>query len=153
MSNWNGQDVDTTGTLARQACGWKFFFQTDWDPVTEQFGALSFVYGTIVSSLLALLIAVPLAVGVAVFITEMSPQWLRTPLSFTTELLAAIPSVIYGLWAIFVLVPLLRRRLQPWLARYLVWAGLFACPPYGIVMLAAGVILAIMIIPIIFLII
>jgi len=142
-------ELTTKGTLARQAFGWKFFFQTDWDPVNEQFGALSFVYGTIVSSLLALLIAVPLAVGVAVFITEMSPQWLRTPLSFTAELLAAIPSVIYGLWAIFVLVPLLRRSVQPWLARYLGWTGLFAGPPYGIGMLAAGVILAIMIIPII----
>src|SRR5207302_2249168 len=95
----------------------------------------------------ALLIAVQLAVGMDLFITEMSQQWLRTPLSFTTELLAAIPSVIYGLWAIFVLVPLLRRSVQPWLARYLGWTGLFAGPPYGIGMLAAGVILAIRIIP------
>src|SRR2546427_12841058 len=78
----------------------------------------------------------------------MSPRWLRGPLAFTTELLAAIPSVIYGLWAIFVLVPLLRQYVQPWLARYLGWTGLFEGPPYGIGMLAAGIILAIMIVPI-----
>ena len=97
----------------------------------------------------ALIIAVPLAVGVAVFITEMSPPWLRGPLAFTTELLAAIPSVIYGLWAIFVLVPLLRLYVEPWLARYFGWSGLFEGQPFGIGMLAAGVILAIMVIPII----
>ena len=96
-----------------------------------------------------LLIAVPLAVGVAVFITEMSPVWLRGALSFTTELLAAIPSVVYGLWAIFVLVPVLREYVQPLLGKTLGWTGLFTGPPYGIGMLAAGVILAIMIIPII----
>ena len=142
-------ELVTKGALAGHAFGWRFFFQSDWDPVNDKYGALSFVYGTIVSSLLALLIAVPLAIGVAVFITEMSPAWLRVPLSFTTELLAAIPSVIYGLWAIFVLVPFLRQDVQPLLARYLGWTGLFEGPPYGIGMLAAGVILAIMIIPII----
>ena len=136
-------------TLSWHAFGLKFFFRSEWDPVNDQFGALPFVYGTLVSSLLALLIAVPLAVGVAVFITEMSPRWLRGPLAFTTELLAAIPSVIYGLWAIFVLVPLLRQYVQPWLGKYLGWTGLFEGPPYGIGMLAAGVILAIMIVPII----
>ncbi len=91
----------------------------------------------------------PLAIGVAVFITEMSPRWLRGALAFTTELLAAIPSVIYGLWAIFVLVPLLRQYVQPFLARYFGWTGLFEGPPYGIGMLAAGIILAIMVVPII----
>ena len=131
------------------AFGWKFFFQSDWDPVNDHYGALPFVYGTIVSSVLSLLIAVPLAIGVAVFITEMSPPWLRGPLAFTTELLAAIPSVIYGLWAIFVLVPLLRLYVQPWLARYFGWTGLFEGPPFGIGMLAAGIILAIMVVPII----
>jgi len=107
------------------------------------------VYGTIVSSILALLIAIPLSVGVAVFITEMCPKWLKGPLSFFTELLAAIPSVIYGLWAIFVLVPLLRTDVEPALAKTLGWTGLFSGAPYGIGMLAAGTILAIMIIPII----
>ena len=135
--------------LSWHAFGWKFFVQSDWNPVEDQFGALPFIYGTLVSSLLSLVIAVPLAVGVAVFITEMCPAGLRGILSFTTELLAAIPSVIYGLWAIFVLVPLLRTYVQPFLAATLGWTGLFTGPPYGIGMLAAGVILAIMIIPII----
>ncbi|MGA2003583.1 MAG: phosphate ABC transporter permease subunit PstC [Terriglobales bacterium] len=135
--------------LSWHAFGWKFFGLSDWNPVEDQYGALPFIYGTLVSSLLALLIAVPLAVGVAVFITEMSPVWLRGALSFTTELLAAIPSVVYGLWAIFVLVPVLREYVQPLLGKTLGWTGLFTGPPYGIGMLAAGVILAIMIIPII----
>ena len=131
------------------AFGWKFFGAQDWDPVNDQYGALPFIYGTLVSSILALIIAVPLSVGVAVFTTEMCPKWLRGPLSFTTELLAAIPSVIYGLWAIFVLVPILRNYVQPFLAKTLGWTGLFSGPPYGIGMLAAGIILAIMVIPII----
>ena len=135
--------------LSWHAFGFKFFLGENWDPVNDQFGALPFICGTIVSSLLALILAVPLAIGVAVFTTEMSPRWLRGPLAFTTELLAAIPSVIYGLWAIFVLVPLLRQYVQPWLARYLGWTGLFEGPPYGIGMLAAGIILAIMIVPIV----
>jgi phosphate transport system permease protein len=135
--------------LSWHAFGWSFFVRSDWNPVEDQFGALPFIYGTLVSSLLSLVIAVPLAVGVAVFITEMCPVGLRGILSFTTELLAAIPSVIYGLWAIFVLVPLLRTYVQPFLAATLGWTGLFTGPPYGIGMLAAGVILAIMIIPII----
>jgi len=135
--------------LSWHAFGWKFFGQSDWNPVSDQYGALPFMYGTIVSSLLSLVIAVPLSIGVAVFITEMCPTGLRGTLSFTTELLAAIPSVVYGLWAIFVLVPILRAYVQPFLARTLGWTGLFSGPPYGIGMLAAGVILAIMIIPII----
>ena len=135
--------------LSWHAFGWKFFGQSDWNPVEDQYGALPFIYGTIVSSLLALVIAVPLSLGVAVFITEMCPIGLRGILSFTTELLAAIPSVVYGLWAIFVLVPVLREYVQPFLAKTLGWTGLFSGPPYGIGMLAAGVILAIMIIPII----
>ena len=142
-------ELVTKSSLSWHAFGWKFFFRSEWDPVNDQYGALPFVYGTIVSSLLALIIAVPLAVGVAVYITEMSPRWLRGALAFTTELLAAIPSVIYGLWAIFVLVPLLRQYVQPFLARYLGWTGLFEGPPYGIGMLAAGIILAIMVVPII----
>lgn len=135
--------------LSWHAFGFKFFAGSDWDPVSESFGALPFIFGTLVSSLLALIIAVPLAVGVAVFTTEMCPKVLRGPLSFFVELLAAIPSVIYGLWAIFVLVPLLSVYLEPFLARTLGWTGLFAGPAYGIGMLAAGIILAIMIIPII----
>src|SRR6202166_1878424 len=131
------------------AFGFKFFAGHDWDPVNEQFGAVPFIYGTLVSSFLALLIAVPLAIGVAVFTTEMCPPRLRGPLSFFVELLAAIPSVVYGLWAIFVLVPILSNYVQPFLSRTLGWTGFFEGPPYGISMLAAGIILAIMIIPII----
>jgi phosphate transport system permease protein len=135
--------------LSWNAFGFKFFSGSDWDPVNEKFGALPFIYGTLVSSLVALIIAVPLAIGVAVFTTEMCPKVLRGPLSFFVELLAAIPSVIYGLWAYFVLVPLLSSYVQPFLAKTLGWTGLFEGPPYGIGMLAAGIILAIMIVPII----
>ncbi len=110
--------------------GWKFFTGSNWDPVSGDFGALPFIYGTLVSSLLALVIAVPLAVGVAVFTTDMCPKPLRGALSFLTELLAAIPSVVYGLWAIFVLAPLLRVHVQPWLAKYFGWTGFFAGPPF-----------------------
>ena len=135
--------------LSWHAFGWSFFVGHDWDPVNESFGALPFIYGTLVSSLLALVLAVPLSIGVAVFTTEMCPKWLRGPLSFTTELLAASPSVIYGLWAIFVLVPLLRMYVEPFLGKTLGWTGLFEGAPYGIGMLAAGMILAIMVVPII----
>ena len=133
--------------LSLKAFGWQFFVRQVWDPVMGEFGALPFIYGTLVSSFLALLLAVPLGVGVAVFTTEMCPRWLRTPLSFTVELLAAIPSVIYGLWGIFVLAPLLRTQVQPWLAKNFGWTGLFEGPMYGVGMLAAGIILAIMVIP------
>jgi phosphate transport system permease protein len=121
-----------------------------WDPVNGHFSALPFVYGTLVSSFLALLMAVPLAVGVAVFLTEMCPGMLRAPLAFLTELLAAIPSVIYGLWAVFVLVPLMREHINPLLVRLLGWSGFFSDDnPTGLGFLSAGVILAIMILPII----
>jgi len=136
-------------SLSWHAFGLKFFAGSDWDPVNEHFGALPFIYGTLVSSLLALIIAIPLSVGVAVFTTEMCPKKLRGPLSFFVELLAAIPSVIYGLWAIFVMVPLLTKYVQPVLAKSLGWTGLFEGPLFGYSMLAAGVILAIMIVPII----
>ncbi|HWG51321.1 MAG TPA: phosphate ABC transporter permease subunit PstC [Candidatus Acidoferrales bacterium] len=129
--------------------GFRFFIDSAWDPVGGNFGALPFIYGTLVSSFLALVIAVPLAVGVALFTTEVCPRGLRGTLSFMVELLAAIPSVIYGLWGIFVLAPLLRNYVEPWLARTLGWTGLSEGAPYGIGMLAAGVILAIMIIPIV----
>jgi len=142
-------ELVSRSSLSWHAFGFKFFAGSEWDPVSQVFGAFPFIYGTLVSSLVALIIAVPLAVGVAVFTTEMCPRALRGPLSFFVELLAAIPSVIYGLWAIFVLVPLLSGYVQPFLAATLGWTGLFGGPQYGIGMLAAGVILAIMIIPII----
>jgi phosphate transport system permease protein len=129
--------------------GLKFFFRQAWDPVNGDFGAIPFIYGTLVSSLLALLIAVPLAVGLAVFLTEMCPRFLRGPLAFLTELLAAIPSVVYGLWAVFVLVPLLHDHVDPILGHLFGWTTLFSGPNYGVNMLSAGVILAIMVLPII----
>ncbi len=142
-------ELVTRSALSWHAFGFRFFSGSDWDPVNEQFGALPFIYGTLVSSLLALIIAVPLSIGVAVSTTEMCPPVLRGPLSFFVELLAAIPSVIYGLWAIFVLVPILSHHVQPFLAKTLGWTGLFEGPSFGYSMLAAGVILAIMIVPII----
>ncbi len=142
-------ELISSSSLSLQAFGWHFFTTQNWDPVNNEFGALSFVYGTLVSSVVALIIAVPLSLGVAVYITEMCPRFLRGTISFLVELLAAIPSVIYGLWAIFILVPILRLHVEPWLGRYFGWTGLFTGPPFGIGMLAAGVILAIMIIPII----
>ena len=147
--------------LAFHTFGFHFFFAgpvhdqysgqpSYWDPVNGHFSALPFVYGTLVSSFLSLLIAVPLAIGLAIFLTEMSPRFLRAPLAFVTELLAAIPSIIYGLWAVFVLVPLMREHVNPLLIKYLGWTGLFANDnPTGLGYVAAGVILAIMILPII----
>jgi phosphate transport system permease protein len=146
--------------MAWSQFGLKFFFSvfTDpdthlpmyWDPVNGHFSALPFVYGTLVSSFLALLIAVPLAIGVAVFLTEMCPGALRGPLAFMTELLAAIPSVIYGLWALTALVPLMREHVNPFLITLLGWTGFFSDDnPTGFGFLTAGVILAIMILPII----
>jgi phosphate transport system permease protein len=129
--------------------GFKFLTKQIWDPVAEDFGALPFIYGTIVSSVVALCIAVPLSVGTALFLTELCPKWLRGILSLLVELLSAIPSVIYGLWGIFVLSPFLRLHVQPPLQQYFGWTGLFTGPKYGWGMLAAGIILAIMIIPII----
>jgi phosphate transport system permease protein len=129
--------------------GLSFFAKTAWNPIENNYGALPFIYGTLVSSIIGLIIAVPLAIGLAVFLTEMCPKILRGPLAFLTELLAAIPSVVYGLWAIFVLVPILRSHVNPLLISVFGWSGLFARPDYGIGMLAAGVILAIMILPII----
>lgn len=135
--------------LSLHQFGIGFFYGHNWDPVNDEFGALPFVYGTIVSSVLALILAVPLSVGVAVYITEMCPIALRAIVSFLVELLAAIPSVIYGLWGIFVLAPLLREYVQPFLAKYVGWTGLFEGPKFGLGMLAAGIILAIMIVPIV----
>jgi len=135
--------------LSLHQFGMGFFFGHNWDPVNGDFGAMPFIYGTLVSSFLALLLAVPLSIGVAVYVTEMCPIRLRAIISFLVELLAAIPSVIYGLWAIFVLAPLLRDYLEPFLAKTLGWTGLFTGPMYGLGMLAAGIILAIMIVPII----
>jgi phosphate transport system permease protein len=135
--------------LSLMQFGWRFFARQAWDPVAGDFGALPFIYGTLATSFLALLMAVPLALGVAVFLTELCPQPLRAPISFLTEILAAIPSVVYGLWAVFVLVPLMRDQLGPFLLKYLGWTGFFEGPNFGVGLLTASIILAIMILPII----
>jgi phosphate transport system permease protein len=146
--------------LAWSKFGLSFFFKAHfdavtglpnyWDPVNGHFSALPFVYGTLVSSLLSLVLAVPLAIGLAIFLTEMCPRVLRGPLAFLTELLAAIPSIIYGLWAVFILVPLLREHVNPLLIKFFGWTGLVSDDnPTGLGYVAAAVILAIMILPII----
>lgn len=136
-----------TALPAIKAFGWRFPFSSVWDPVAQQFGALPFIYGTLVSSLLALLIAVPLSLGGAIFLVELAPRRLAQPIAFLIELLATIPSVIYGLWGIFVLAPWLRTTVEPALRALLGFLPLFKGPVYGVGMLAAGMILAIMIIP------
>lgn len=130
-----------------KAFGWRFLYTTTWDPVDETFGALPFVYGTIVSSLLAMLIAVPLGIGAAIYLAELAPLWVRPPIAFLVELVAAVPSVVFGLWGIFVLAPFLRAWVQPALGATLGFLPLFTGPPYGVGMLAAGIILAIMTVP------
>jgi len=135
------------GMPAIRRFGFAFFATSTWDPVAGEFGVLPFVYGTLVSSAIALLIAVPLGLGVAIFLSELAPGWLRTPIRFLVELLAAIPSVVYGLWGIFVLVPWVRTTLTPLLKSTLGFLPLFTGPPLGIGMLTAGLILAIMVVP------
>src|SRR5579863_1160761 len=125
--------------------GWGFLISTDWDPVNEQFGALPFIFGTLVSSLIALVIAVPLSIATAVFLTELAPLWMRQPLTIFIELLAAVPSVILGLWEIFVMVPWLREHLFPSLRATLGFLPLFKGPIYGVSILAGGIIIAIMV--------
>jgi phosphate transport system permease protein len=139
----------STSKLSLLQFGWKFFTRQAWDPVSGDFGALSFIFGTLATSFLALLMAVPLALGVAVFLTELCPRPLRAPISFLTELLAAIPSVVYGLWAVFVLVPIMRDHLGPFLVKTLGWTGFFEGANFGVGLLTASIILAIMILPVI----
>ena len=127
--------------------GPSFLWTSTWDPVAEVYGAAPMVFGTLASSLLALLIAVPLALGVAVFLTEFSPRWLRQPVAFLVELLAAIPSVVYGLWGIFILIPFLRSYVVPPLKAVLGWTPFLQGVFYGNSLLAGGIILAIMIVP------
>ena len=135
------------GWPALHKFGIDFVTKSTWDPVAEVYGAAPMIFGTIVSSLLALLIAVPLALGTAIFLTEFAPKWLRKPIGFLVELLAAVPSVVYGLWGIFVLIPLLRTIAVPPLRAALGWTPFFKGVFYGPSMLAGGVILAIMIVP------
>jgi len=126
--------------------GFGFWRGTTWDPVSGEFGAFPFIWGTLYSSFLALLLATPVALGIAIFLSELSPQALKQPLIFLTELLAAVPSIVYGLWGIFVLIPFV-RRFQVWTPDLLRRLPLFAGPPLGVGMLAAGLVLAVMVIP------
>jgi phosphate transport system permease protein len=141
-------ELTTRSQPAWQSLGvLRFLSSSDWDPVSGQFGALPFVYGTLVTSLIAVVVAVPVSIGLAVFLSEMGPGSLRPPVAFAVETLAAIPSVIYGLWGLFVLVPWLRGELEPLLASILGFLPLFHGPPVGLGYLAAGLILAVMILP------
>ena len=136
-----------TSTLSRAKFGWSFLFTQTWDPIAGQFGALPFVWGTVVTSLLALLIAVPVGVGAAIFLAELAPPRISGALTFVVELLAAVPSVIYGLLAVFTLVPLLREHVEPFLQQRFGYLPFFQGPLYGVGVLAASLILAIMILP------
>jgi phosphate transport system permease protein len=134
-----------------KAFGFQFLTNAEWDPVTEQFGALVPIVGTLVTSAIALLIAIPVSFGIALFLTELSPRWLRRPLGIAIELLAGIPSIIYGMWGLFVFAPLFADYVQPWLIERLgplpIFGPLFQGIPMGIGVLTAGIILAIMVIP------
>ncbi|MEO8101631.1 MAG: phosphate ABC transporter permease subunit PstC [Betaproteobacteria bacterium] len=136
---------------AIQAFGFGFLFSADWNPVTSKFGAVVPIYGTLVTSAIALAIGIPVSFGIAVFLTELSPKWLRRPLGTAIELLAAIPSIIYGMWGLFVFAPAFSENFQPWLTANIgAWpliGSLFQGPPMGIGMLTAGIILAVMVIP------
>jgi len=136
---------------ALRAFGLNFLIEERWNPVTEKFGALAPIYGTLVTSSIAMLIAVPVGLLIAVFLTELCPMWLRRPIGIAIELLAGIPSIIYGIWGLFVFAPFLQDTLQPFLIATFgnipVLSTLFAGPPYGIGMLTAGLILAIMVLP------
>ncbi len=136
-----------SSAASRDGFGWRFLITQTWDPVAEHFGALPFVFGTCVTSLIALLIAVPAGLGAAVFLSELAPPRISDALAFVVELLAAVPSVIYGLLAVFVMLPVLRDYIQPFLKNCLGFLPLFQGPMYGVGMLAAGLILAIMILP------
>jgi phosphate transport system permease protein len=132
--------------LSIEKFGLGFWRGTTWDPVSGEFGAFPFIWGTLYSSILALVLATPIALGIAIFLSELSPSALKQPLTFLTELLAAVPSIVYGLWGIFVLVPFV-RQLQVWTPGLLRKLPLFTGPPLGVGMLAAGLVLAVMVVP------
>jgi phosphate transport system permease protein len=131
--------------------GFNFLFSTDWNPVTEEFGALVPIVGTLVTSFIALLIGIPVSFGIALYLTELSPRWLKRPLGVAIELLAGIPSIIYGMWGLFIFAPWFADHIEPWMNDHLgklpFLGPFFEGPPLGIGMLAASIILAIMVIP------
>jgi len=139
------------GRLAFETFGWHFIVSDEWDAVNHRFGAFVPIYGTLVSSAIAMIIAIPVSFGIALFLTEIAPAWMRGPVGAAIELLAGIPSIIYGMWGLFSFVPLMSDYVLPWLTRQLggaPWIGpLFSGPPLGIGMLTAGIVLGIMVIP------
>ena len=139
------------GRAAFEKFGLGFLLSRTWDPVAQDFGALIPIYGTLVTALIAILIAVPASFGIAMFLTEIAPKWLRGPIGAAVELLAAIPSIIYGMWGLFVLVPALATHVYPWIDAHMgslpLIGALFSGPPLGLGMLTAGLVLAIMIVP------
>jgi phosphate transport system permease protein len=139
-------ELYTNSSASRGKFGWSFLITSTWDPVNDQFGALPFIYGTVVTSILALLMGIPLGVGAAIFLAELAPPKISDALTFLIELLAAVPSVIYGLLGVFVLIPIL-RQIEPSLKAVLGWTPFFSGPFYGVSLFSAGVVLAVMIIP------
>lgn len=141
---WGGREAFAT-------FGWKFLWSSDWDAVQRKFGALVPIYGTLVTALIAMIIAVPVSFGIALFLTEIAPVWLRTPVAAAIELLAGIPSIIYGMWGLFVFVPFMAEHVDPWLDENLgalpITGPLFQGAPIGLGMLTAGIVLGIMVIP------
>ena len=133
--------------LSRHKFGWNFFITDVWDPVFDQFGALPFIYGTVVTSAVALLFAIPLGIGAAIFLAELAPAKISDTLTFFIDLLAAVPSVIYGLLGVFILVPIMREVIQPFLKATLGFLPIFSGPGYGVGFLTAGMVLAVMVIP------
>jgi phosphate transport system permease protein len=141
--------LNTDAVPAFSKFGFSFITSTSWDPVKGEFGALPAIFGTLLSSFIGLVIAVPISLGAAIFLVEIAPAWLSKPASFIIEMLAAIPSVIIGLWGLFVLIPFIQSPVETWLGDKLGFLPFFQGPPFGVGFLAAGIILAIMIIPII----
>ena len=139
------------GRLAFQTFGWHFVTGRDWDVGAGKFGAFVPIYGTLVTSAIALIIAVPVSIGIALFLTDIAPRWSRGPIAIAIELLAAIPSIIYGMWGLFIFAPFMATHVEPWLTAHLgdkpFIGALFSGPPIGIGMLTAGIVLGIMVIP------
>jgi phosphate transport system permease protein len=139
------------GRLAFKTFGWRFVTSSDWDAVGGHFGALVPIYGTLVTSAIALIIAVPVSIGIALFLTDIAPRWTRAPIAMAIELLAAIPSIIYGMWGLFIFAPFMAAHVEPWLSEHVgnmaIVGPLFSGPPIGIGMLTAGIVLGIMVIP------
>ena len=146
---WIIYEMFKDSEASREMFGWNFIFSSDWEPVKDKFGALTFIYGTVISSLIALAIALPVSIGIAIFLSELAPQIIKTTVSFLIEILAAIPSIVFGFWGIFVLAPFMRNVVQPFLESTLGFIPLFSGTKIGFGLLTSGIILAIMIIPII----